>query len=257
MADEWYYTNQGQQKGPVTTAELKQLAQTHQLLPSDLIWREGLPKWMPANSTKGLFPEAPAAAVTPAVVAPTPVAPVAAVEDEPRPAIRRRRLDDEEDFDEDRPRRRRSSGSNRGLVIGLIAGGVGLLVLAVVIVVLVLVLRGSSSSNLTLRNGQVTVDGELTTSDAFDAHRLQSRSKTYTIYLTGGRDYDINMRSNLIDSYLRLETSSGQILAQDDDGGGFPNARIVYHCPRSGTYRIICTTFAPALGPYTLSVQER
>jgi serine/threonine protein phosphatase PrpC len=41
MSDRWYYTHAGQTLGPVTAAELRQLASTGQLAPNDLIWPEG------------------------------------------------------------------------------------------------------------------------------------------------------------------------------------------------------------------------
>ena len=65
MADEMYYKHGGRQHGPVTGAELKELAAAGKLLPDDLIWKEGMEKWVPARSVKGLFPPAP----TPTTVA--------------------------------------------------------------------------------------------------------------------------------------------------------------------------------------------
>ena len=53
----WYYAKNDQQLGPVSPAELKQLAATHLLLPEDLIWRDGMEAWAPAARVKGLFPE--------------------------------------------------------------------------------------------------------------------------------------------------------------------------------------------------------
>jgi hypothetical protein len=122
MADEWYYTNQGQQMGPVTTSQLKELAATQRLQPTDLVWREGLPKWVPASTAKGLFPEGQSA-VRPAAEPPYAAEPVAAtpvtpVEEDPDADLRpARRPRDEEDYDRprrprgddyDRPRRRRA-----------------------------------------------------------------------------------------------------------------------------------------------------
>lgn len=53
MAD-WYWMKNGEKHGPVDTAHLKQLALTGQLQPTDTIWREGLPNWVPASKAKGL-----------------------------------------------------------------------------------------------------------------------------------------------------------------------------------------------------------
>jgi PPM family protein phosphatase len=41
MIDRWFYTHAGQKLGPVTSAQLRQLAASGQLSPNDLIWPEG------------------------------------------------------------------------------------------------------------------------------------------------------------------------------------------------------------------------
>ena len=56
-ANFWYESN-GEQKGPVPASELKQMAASGQLRPTDMIWREGQPDWVAAGSVKGLFPTA-------------------------------------------------------------------------------------------------------------------------------------------------------------------------------------------------------
>ncbi len=60
---DWYYAEQGQQRGPVAFEELQALAASGRLRPSDLVWREGLPEWVPASTQPGLFaapPQSPA-----------------------------------------------------------------------------------------------------------------------------------------------------------------------------------------------------
>lgn len=56
MATEWHYSKGGQQHGPASAAELKALAKSGELLPTDMIWKEGMAEWKPAGSLKGLFP---------------------------------------------------------------------------------------------------------------------------------------------------------------------------------------------------------
>jgi hypothetical protein len=57
MANEWHYTLNGQQAAtPVSAAQLKQLAVSGQLKPTDLVWQDGMFDWVPAGSIKGLFP---------------------------------------------------------------------------------------------------------------------------------------------------------------------------------------------------------
>jgi hypothetical protein len=56
MANEWHYTLNGQPAAvPVTAAQLKQLAASGQLKPTDLVWQDGMLEWSPAASVKGLF----------------------------------------------------------------------------------------------------------------------------------------------------------------------------------------------------------
>ena len=53
---EWHYSRDGQKLGPVSAAELKQLAANGDLSASDMIWKEGWPEWKRADSVKSLFP---------------------------------------------------------------------------------------------------------------------------------------------------------------------------------------------------------
>jgi len=70
---EWYYAKENKQHGPVSAAELKQLADRGQLRPSDLVWREGMEEWIAAKKVKGLFEEGtPAAPPKPVAVPPKP-----------------------------------------------------------------------------------------------------------------------------------------------------------------------------------------
>jgi hypothetical protein len=56
MANGWYYTRDGKQFGPITSAQLKQLAAGGRLQPTDLVWKAGMSKWVTAGIIKGLFP---------------------------------------------------------------------------------------------------------------------------------------------------------------------------------------------------------
>jgi len=59
MSAQWYYTNNGQQKGPVTDVELKQLAVSGNLIPTDQVWKDGMAAWTNAGNLKGLFQQTP------------------------------------------------------------------------------------------------------------------------------------------------------------------------------------------------------
>jgi serine protease Do len=82
-------------------------------------------------------------------------------------------------------------------------------------------------------------------------------SRAYTIKLNKGEEVSIELESQEFDSYLRLEDNEGKKLAEDDDGGGGLDARIVYRAVRDDTYRIIVTTFDPGeTGSYELTVRR-
>ncbi len=59
MTANWYYLKQGQRHGPTSDRELLRLIEAGQLRPSDLVWRQGLPEWVRADSVEELFPELP------------------------------------------------------------------------------------------------------------------------------------------------------------------------------------------------------
>jgi hypothetical protein len=56
MADQWYYTDQGQRLGPISSDQLKQLAASGRLQPSAFVWKEGMAQWAAASNVDGLFP---------------------------------------------------------------------------------------------------------------------------------------------------------------------------------------------------------
>lgn len=61
MADAiWYYTQGGQQVGPVTVDQLRQMMGTGQLGSGDLVWRDGMAQWAPASTVPELGTRGPA-----------------------------------------------------------------------------------------------------------------------------------------------------------------------------------------------------
>ena len=100
------------------------------------------------------------------------------------------------------------------------------------------------------------VDGQLTNDDPKDRIRKGSVHKVHTVKMLAGKSYTIDLVSRDFDAYLRLEDSAGTNLAEDDDSGGFPDARIVFQAPKDDTYRIIATTYDRKVGRYTLTVKE-
>lgn len=56
MADQWYVGRNGQKAGPYTTEQVRQMAAAGQLVPNDLLWKQGLANWVPLTEVKGLLP---------------------------------------------------------------------------------------------------------------------------------------------------------------------------------------------------------
>jgi hypothetical protein len=55
MADNWFYAENGQQRGPVSLETLKRLAAGGGLAPSAFVWTEGMASWQPAGQVPGLL----------------------------------------------------------------------------------------------------------------------------------------------------------------------------------------------------------
>ena len=97
----------------------------------------------------------------------------------------------------------------------------------------------------------------LAASDGFDAVRKLCRQKSFVVQMRADTLYRIDMTSTSLDPYLRLEDENGIRLAEDDDSGGNLNARIFFNPPRTGSYRIIATTFPDKeTGAFVLTVQH-
>ncbi|MBI3407733.1 MAG: redoxin domain-containing protein [Planctomycetes bacterium] len=100
------------------------------------------------------------------------------------------------------------------------------------------------------------IEGTLAKDDPADKLR-KNPHKVHEYKMKAGANYVIDMitkNAQELDPYLRLEDSAGKNLAEDDDGGGFPNARIIFKAPKDDTYRIIATAFK-GVGDYTLTVR--
>src|ERR1700694_5280140 len=74
MANHWYYANDEVKLGPLSSAQLKELAGNGQLLPSHTVWKEGIVKGVLAARVKNLFPvtlrETPPAPEAPSLCVP-------------------------------------------------------------------------------------------------------------------------------------------------------------------------------------------
>ncbi len=104
----------------------------------------------------------------------------------------------------------------------------------------------------------LNVRSRLTNDDGKDRVRTNSFSKVHTLRMVQGRTYQIDLKSSDFDPFLRVEDSSFEQVAEDDDGGGNLQARLVFRATRTDTYRLIVTSYAGGkTGTYTLTVQQR
>jgi hypothetical protein len=86
--------------------------------------------------------------------------------------------------------------------------------------------------------------------------KLNNPSKKYTVKLHKDKTYVIDLISADFDSYLRLLDKKGKQLAEDDDGGGDLNSRIIHSASGTGDYQIVATSLDGQVGKFTLAVRE-
>ncbi len=66
MSDQWHYMRGGNQGGPVSAAEIRNMAASGRLAPTDLLWNDGMTDWTPLERIPGFMGGATAAsAATP------------------------------------------------------------------------------------------------------------------------------------------------------------------------------------------------
>jgi hypothetical protein len=147
MPEEWYFTQDGQQVGPISRDQLNKLASSGRLTPEEMVWCDGMPDWVSARSVPGLFAPRKQAA-----------SPSTAVQTYEHTERSRNRADDEEDDERYEERRRerkkkkkkkkKKGGMAPGLKIGLITGGgvLGALLLLVLILFVVVPLFSGDGS---------------------------------------------------------------------------------------------------------------
>jgi hypothetical protein len=58
----WYFGENGMQQGPVTDAELEELIAAGRIVPTTLVWREGMATWQPLAGVRGHVQASPPAA---------------------------------------------------------------------------------------------------------------------------------------------------------------------------------------------------
>ena len=113
---------------------------------------------------------------------------------------------------------------------------------------------GNAAQNIALGGlpiqGQLGAESSILPSDGsfFDAYTFDGQA---------GQRIVIEMDSAEFNTYLILLEPDGGNLAQDDDGGGSGNARLITTLPRSGRYTVLANSrLAGETGQYRISVSE-
>jgi len=82
-----------------------------------------------------------------------------------------------------------------------------------------------------------------------------TRADRWRLVLDSAAIITIDMTSPDVDPFLIIRHSDGTLIAQDDEGGGSPNARVTIGLA-SGTYYIVANTYyQDEFGGYTLAIQ--
>lgn len=103
-------------------------------------------------------------------------------------------------------------------------------------------------------DGATRVDSVLT--DADPPNALGRSHKAYQVQLEAGKSYQIDLVSTDFHSFLFLLDSKNNKITEDEDGGGFPNARITYQAKTTDAYRIHASHFDKKHGKFTLTVRR-
>jgi tetratricopeptide (TPR) repeat protein len=111
-----------------------------------------------------------------------------------------------------------------------------------------------------LRKVVSKVEGKLTSDFSLPDGRYYQR---IDVSLGAGNFYQIDLKNPAwrqdgdYDPLLQLFDPDGQLVREDDDGGGFPNARIFLTPKTSGKYSLIVTSYQPRqAGPFVLTVER-
>lgn len=71
MADQWHVGRHGRVEGPFSPDQMRQMVVEGRIVPTDLVWKEGMAGWLPATQVPGLIPSAGAGGRTSAVSPPS------------------------------------------------------------------------------------------------------------------------------------------------------------------------------------------
>jgi hypothetical protein len=273
MAEMWYYTCEGKQMDPVTMKELKRLVGDGTLKPTDMVWKEGMPRWIRASSVQELFPDpaaaldkyftntkeperkapqvttltAPASKSSPAGVgsASTPAVSPPHADEEPQPK-RRRSADSGADEDSSRPPRRRPEAKGSGssiFIILFVLFGLVVLLGGLFGGVLILVLKFKPADNQKQPLVEEKNEKRATPINGVEKFQFQLRPnerKDKLFAFRKGVHYDIAVKSqpNIQDVNVHLFVVDANGNREVTDIGPGPNRQKRWTPREDGEYRV-------------------
>jgi Ca2+-binding EF-hand superfamily protein len=108
---------------------------------------------------------------------------------------------------------------------------------------------------LELVKGRANYRGAINESHA-DAFQGRKSYKVFTIKVEQGKTYQIEMTSRIYFALVYLQTPDGQIVEQTDRTGSGLTSRLVHRAAKTGTYRIIATSWGgSSTGPFSLAIR--
>lgn len=293
MADMWYYTCEGRQMEPVTDAELKRLAAAGTLKPTDLVWKDGMPKWVRASSTTDLFSdERPISVRQSAVEHGAASAADVEVGNErevarrdlperdasPRPGRDRRRdydsYGDEDDEDRrSRARRRyfeRSPGMEPALKIGLILGGsfMGLILIGVVVA---LTLRSGGNARAQVKPfafpkppppvpppvvfNPVPENGVPRLNTTYNVNLINNNADRRAFQLRAGGRYEVAVRAKNPNASFKVSVLDNDVPLTSANSVG-ANISLSFTAPHAGLFTIQSENLGPRLNRLGVTIRE-
>lgn len=100
--------------------------------------------------------------------------------------------------------------------------------------------------------GKFHKDDLLDDNDPFEGR--YGRSKVYLIPMEAGQSYNIDQKSKEIDSFLSLLDPQGKLVAEDNNGGGNYNSRLLFDAKTTGKYRLLASDFKRKTGDFSIDI---
>jgi hypothetical protein len=138
MTEEWYYAINGQQMGPTSALALREMLAKGAIMPSDLVWCDGMSNWAPAAEIRELCPgphneQSPNPALRDPEAPPPPRAEQRPVDAPARPR-----------WDERQFRRKPATGMSTGAKIAIFGGIAAVVVLGFMLIVGIIAMASKS-----------------------------------------------------------------------------------------------------------------